>query len=240
MIKNIVVLKWNNDSKNFLVEKDTVCVEENYELYIDDKYITRISASPSNLKELGVGYAVSEGYLQPETIKKVILEDDNIIVIKKNIKCAMNSLQKNDLEYSSANTTNKSYKTYTLYLETISKIMNYMSEIKGIWEITGGTHWACLFDFKGDEIITIEDIGRHNAVDKVIGHSILNNISLANKILVSSGRTSYNMVKKVVTSNIPVLLSKSPSTDKGINLARKNNIVLIGFARKNRFTVYSG
>ncbi len=222
VIKKVITNYWTNNTSN--INEDVVCVEEEYKLYIGDDYITNLTASPNNLKELGVGYVISEGYLKPENIVDAQINNDKITIIAK--KSNKTNLKKED--------------NLKLSLKTVLKIIQYMATIEGIWKITGGTHWACLFDLKGNEITTIEDIGRHNAVDKVIGYGILNNIDLKDKILVSSGRMPYSMVKKAVNANISMILSKSPSTDKGIQLAKNNNIILIGFARKNRFTVYSG
>ena len=224
-IKKVITFNWNENTSK--IAEDFVCIEENYELYINNKFISNLTASPNNLKELGVGYVISEGYLKPDDIGDVHIRDTKIIVIAEKSN-KMNLKENNDIN------------NINLPLKTIFKIMEYMSNITGIWKITGGTHWACLFDLDGNEIITIEDIGRHNAVDKVIGYGILNNINLKDKILVSSGRLPYMMVKKVVNAKIPIIISKSPSTDKGIELAKNNNITLIGFARKNRFTVYNG
>ena len=225
-IKKVITFNWNENTSK--INEDFVCIEKNYELYINNKFISNLIASPNNLKELGVGYVISEGYLESEDIKDVHIMDTKITVIAEKSN-KMNLKEKNN-----------DINNINLPLKTIFKIMEYMSNITGIWKITGGTHWACLFDLDGNEIITIEDIGRHNAVDKVIGYGILNNINLKDKILVSSGRLPYMMVKKVVNAKIPIIISKSPSTDKGVELAKNNNITLIGFARKNRFTVYNG
>ncbi|AEH07043.1 formate dehydrogenase accessory sulfurtransferase FdhD [Methanothermococcus okinawensis] len=224
-IKKIKIINWDELTSRY--GEDYVCVENHYKLYINNKFIGNITASPNNLKELGVGHVISEGYLKPESIKDIHIDNNKITVItdELGIKLINNAKSGNNIK---------------IPLKTIFKIMKYMSNIRGIWNITGGTHWACLFDLNGNEIITIEDIGRHNAVDKVIGYGILNNINLDDKILVSSGRQPYGMVKKVINAKIPAIISKSPSTDKGIELAKDNDIILIGFARKNRFVVYNG
>ncbi|MEO2116886.1 MAG: formate dehydrogenase accessory sulfurtransferase FdhD, partial [Methanocaldococcus sp.] len=120
---------------------------------------------------------------------------------------------------------------------TLRKIISYEIKAK-YWEITGSFHWASLFDLKGNKIIFVEDIGRHNAVDKVIGYAILNNYNLNELILRYSGRIHYEIVKKAVNSGLNVIISKSPPTDKAINLAEENNILLIGFARNGRFNIY--
>ncbi|MBW9222071.1 formate dehydrogenase accessory sulfurtransferase FdhD [Methanothermococcus sp. SCGC AD-155-C09] len=230
MIKKISVLVWKGTPE---IKEDYICIEREYNIYINNKRISKITASPENLKELGVGHAIAEGYLKGIEVKDVHIKDNNIVVNAYN----SNSTNNNMATYKS----NKINKTpIKLPLSTILKIMGDMPRDKKIWELTGGTHWACLYDLNGNKIVSIEDIGRHSAVDKVIGYGILRGMDLRDKILVSSGRQPYMMVNKAINAKIPVIISKSPSMDRGIELARKNNLILIGFARGSRFTVYSG
>ncbi|HIP16969.1 MAG TPA: formate dehydrogenase accessory sulfurtransferase FdhD [Methanothermococcus okinawensis] len=230
MIKKLSVLVWKGTPE---IKEDYICIERDYNIYINNKKISKITASPENLKELGVGHTIAEGYLKGVDVKDVHIEDNNIVV--------------NTHTSNSANNETGNCERYLinkvpikLPLSTILNIMEDMLRDKKIWELTGGTHWACLYDLNGNKIVSIEDIGRHSAVDKVIGYGILRGINLRDKILVSSGRQPYMMVNKAMNANIPVIISKSPSMDRGVELARKNNLILIGFARRGRFTVYSG
>jgi FdhD protein len=220
MITKVNACKW--EGQLTLIE-DYVCVEEVYELYINNKFIDELVASPNQIKELGVGHAVCGGYISKNSIVNVHLDENKIYVESEEIK-----------------DSNEKLNQIKINIDTILKIIKTMPTLSKIWALTGGVHWAALFNTSGEVLAFSEDIGRHNAVDKVVGYAILNNINLGNCILASSGRQPYAMVKKLVNANIPIVITKSPPTDKGIKLARENNITLIGFARKNRFTIYSG
>ena len=84
-----------------------------------------------------------------------------------------------------------------------------------------------------------EDIGRHNAVDKVLGYAFLNNISTSDKCLLISGRVASEILIKAARANIPLLLSRSAPTGLTIELAEEMNIAMVGFARGQRFSIYS-
>jgi FdhD protein len=89
-------------------------------------------------------------------------------------------------------------------------------------------------------LVFAEDIGRHNAVDKVLGRCLLDGIAVADRILVTSGRTSSEILFKAAGSGIPVLISKSAPTDMGVELAQELGITLIGFVRGGGMNVYAG
>jgi FdhD protein len=112
------------------------------------------------------------------------------------------------------------------------------SIISEIWERTGGAHCSVLFS-DGRLIARSEDIGRHNTVDKVVGYAILNNIDLSTCVLGCSGRQPAVMVSKAANAGIPIVISRSAPTDKGIRTADLAGVTLICFARGNRFTVYT-
>jgi len=108
-----------------------------------------------------------------------------------------------------------------------------------VFTLTGGVHAAAISDGK-NILFFSEDIGRHNAVDKVIGKTFLNGINFSITILLSSGRISLEIVKKAITAGIPVVLSRSAPTSLAIQTASVKNLTLIGFLRGKRFNIYSG
>ena len=106
------------------------------------------------------------------------------------------------------------------------------------FSVTGGTHQAAFSDGTGVRIF-FEDIGRHNALDKVIGKALLDDRDISRGVLVSTGRLSSEMVVKALRQRVPVLASRSAVTTNSIRLARESGLTLVGFARGDRMNIYS-
>ena len=115
-----------------------------------------------------------------------------------------------------------------------------MRSSQRIFDATGGLHAAALFDEHGKLILAREDVGRHNAVDKIAGWMFKEKISPADKIFYTTGRLTSEMVIKTVRMGIPILISRSGFTAWGVELARKANLTLIGRARGKRFVALAG
>jgi FdhD protein len=107
-----------------------------------------------------------------------------------------------------------------------------------LFKATGGVHGAALCD-ADNLLIFSEDIGRHNAVDKIFGECILKDISMDNRIIITSGRVSSEILLKVARASIPLLISKSATTNLAVKLANELGVTLIGFVRGERMNVYT-
>jgi FdhD protein len=123
--------------------------------------------------------------------------------------------------------------------ELIFSSLIEMQKNTHLFRETGGCHGAAIFDLEGNLVAVSEDIGRHNAIDKVIGTLLLKKEPFNNKILTSTGRLTGDSVLKAVRAQIPIVASLSAAIDSGIRLASSYGITLIGFARGKRMNIYT-
>ncbi len=202
---------------------DDICVEETFRLYLNDEFLVELVATPHQLKELGAGHITCEGLASGSTgvpkISDVYVVGDEIRVFTSEIKGP-----------------GRSGSDVTISKEDVFDIMR--TTTSKTWEKTGGTHCSVIFSDK-KLVAKSEDVGRHNTVDKVVGYAVLNNIDLSACVLGCTGRQPEAMVSKVANAGIPIVVSRSASTDKGIMAADVAGITLIGFARGDRFTIYT-
>jgi FdhD protein len=125
--------------------------------------------------------------------------------------------------------------------EVLVKLPDALRASQAVFGRTGGLHAAALFDASGNLLVLREDIGRHNAVDKVIGWALLENrMPLANAVLLVSGRGGFEIIQKAIVAGLPVVASVSAPSSLAVQLAREMSLTLIGFLRGRRFVVYAG
>jgi len=126
-----------------------------------------------------------------------------------------------------------------LDLALIPVLENRMRAAQALFQSTGGSHAAAIFDSEGDLLVIREDVGRHNAVDKAIGHLLRERALGKASILFISGRVSYEIVSKAAKANIPFLLAVSAPSTLAVELCREAGITLLAFCRGGKATVYS-
>ena len=125
--------------------------------------------------------------------------------------------------------------------ETIYALPEKLREAQGLFEATGGLHAAALFDAGGNLLALREDVGRHNATDKLVGWALLEGkLPLSENVVVVSGRSSFEILQKCLTAGVPIVCAVSAPSSLAVDVAREFGMTLVGFLRGHRFNVYAG
>jgi FdhD protein len=122
---------------------------------------------------------------------------------------------------------------------TLTQLMRDFQQAGRLWRLTGGVH-ACALAGSEGILLVAEDVGRHNAFDKIVGRAAMRGIALADKFVLTTGRLTAEIVSKAVACRIPMLVSRSAVTHLAVELARRFALTLVGFVRSGRMNVYSG
>ena len=247
---------------------DQLAVEEPLEIQLlaciagnrVQKSISVTMRTPGHDKELAAGFLFTEGIIRNNQevlfIKQEAFDKNKILVgLQENVNPNIQKMERNFYTTSSCGVCGKSsidaIKTISVYnnepdaiclkAEMFYSIQDIVREKQTIFDSTGGLHASALFDLHGNLIILHEDVGRHNALDKVIGASLLNEeLPLNDTILLLSGRASFELVQKASMAGIKVIIAVGAPSSLAVELAKECNITLIGFLRDERFNIYSG
>jgi FdhD protein len=233
-------------SSEFKEIEDIIAEERRIKIFVNDNEIVSLSASPFQIKELIVGFLMTEDILKgdwcsneifidynKEEIEVKVLLDGFVSLEGKTITsgCMASVSFIKELSAKINNTT---------FLVDIQSLFNLFKDFQlnsVLYRTTGCIHSAALAE-KEKILFIAEDIGRHNAVDKVIGWALLNKIPFQDKIILVSGRISSEMVLKAARWKIPIIVSRTAPTSLAIEIGEKVGLTIIGFLRGNRFNVY--
>jgi len=231
-----------------------------------DNSISITMRTPKNDEDLIVGLLFSEGIINKNSeIEKVEFLGDKVgkFKLKNKIRATLNSGENLDLKHLRRNfLTNSSCgvcgKTSMDSLEIIckkkinknipkikksliTKIPDLLRKSQSQFSKTGGIHASALFNKDGKALIIKEDVGRHNALDKVIGYSLRNSIfDDKNQFIACSGRLSFELVQKTLIANIGLLMGVGAPTSLAVDLAKRFDMTLIGFVKSDSFNIYCG
>ncbi len=239
---------------------DQVAVEEPLEIRIGNQPFVVTMRTPGNDEELAAGFMTSEGYTNSKTDFRKIdrcplsSNPENTIRIRLGDKVDEKSIESR--RYSAVSSScgicgktsidaiGSSFSAIESKLKVNRRLLfelpERLREKQVVFDRTGGLHSSGLFDRDGKLICLREDVGRHNALDKVIGYALLNGIwPLEKHMLLVSGRVSFEIIQKALAARIPIVAAVSAPSSLAIAVAREHGITLIGFLRPPKMNVYS-
>ncbi|MFQ5646819.1 MAG: formate dehydrogenase accessory sulfurtransferase FdhD [bacterium] len=232
--------------------------EEPLALIVNDEPYVTMMRLPGNEKELVTGFLFTEGIIG--SIDDVFYlkhcgsgtdEEQNRVDVKLAPHCKLDSNRRiesrsacglcsrtfiNDLtEGLPSLEENK----LSVSVPVLKRIEKELASHQPLFQQTGAVHGAALYDNSGSLSVIKEDIGRHNALDEVIGHALIRGWNLSGKILISTGRASFEMAYKTIRAGIPVMASVSAPTSMALEVSRRLGLTLVGFFRKEGFNIYA-
>ena len=251
-----------------MTQVDQLAIEEPLEIQLQygaadsriNKSISVTMRTPGHDLELATGFLFTEGIIRSNREILFIEQDDVdknriIIGLQEAANPDIQKLDRNFYTTSSCGVCGKSsidaIKTISEYrgqpdniclkAEMLYPLHDIVRDRQAIFDTTGGLHATALFDLEGNFVMLSEDVGRHNALDKLIGAALLNDqLPLTKNILLLSGRASFELIQKASMAGIKVITAVGAPSSLAVELAKECNITLIGFLRDERFNIYSG
>ena len=233
--------------------EDVIVREVPITIYFNKEEIVTILCSPNQIRELTVGFLVSEGFIKNLEDLHTIghhCEENTIRVegrarpgqqeiLQRRIMSSCCGKSRISFNFENDGSLVKVQKSKVqITLDEALYFANYLDHNSAIFKETGGTHNGGVGS-AGKVSYVCYDIGRHNVLDKIMGQAILQGVDLSDQVLFFSGRVSSEILIKVAKMNISFLIARSAPTDMTIALAEDLNITLIGFARGNRMNIYT-
>lgn len=239
---------------------DIAVIEEPLEIYLDGERYYLTMRTPGDEIFLALGYCFSQGiiasagdvsridYCREQTGNKIEIQlqpgkknEYEIIPKLKNLPaysscgiCGQEMVEDSNLELLERDVT------FFLDNNGINKMLDDLERAQELFKMTGGAHAAALFNRNTEMIAFAEDIGRHNAVDKALGKLVFAEKLKDVTVILLTSRLSFEMVQKAGRTGAEILIGMSTATSLGIELARKTNLTLIGFADRDRGNIYTG
>jgi len=252
------VLRWIDGSQP-TVALDDLAAEEPLEIQVETHPISVTMRTPGNDEELAAGFLLSEGLLSNRAqIAKIVPYPrnpaGNVInfFLTPDVQVDFARLTRHVFASSSCglcgtatiDAVHKAFPPVTAGFHVSASILlgipPALRDQQPRFDRTGGLHAAGLFTHEGEAVVIREDVGRHNAVDKVLGYALLENrLSLDQHILAVSGRASFEIVQKALAARISVVVAVSAPSSLAVDFAQKSGQTLVGFTRADRLNVYS-
>jgi FdhD protein len=231
-------------------ERLAVCAEYPVAIGVNGAHIATIACSGADLRELCTGFFVSEGLIKsPDDIESFTFDEDTLAV---DVRLA-GGVDPGD-RFSAARIVTGGGRArkgapdiaFTravlprIRADVVRRVIGEFLRFSTLHDLTHGVHSAALYSLDGERLIFFDEIGRHNAIDKVIGRALMRSVSLENTMLFSTGRISSEIACKVITSGAPVFISRASPTDYAAELLRRFNVLTLCRAREDGFLVING
>jgi FdhD protein len=230
--------KWAHDST--AVPKEMALT-----IYINSTELVTILCTPTKLNCLVLGFLYSEGIISgmSDVTSMRVCEEDSLADVKLS-KSGYTPPARRTLAsgcgggVSFATELQKVESQVTVKPEEVFSLMKQLNEKAELYRFSGGVHTSALCN-NSNVLVVAEDIGRHNTLDKIMGECLLTKLATEDKLLLTTGRISSEMLSKAARMRTPIIVSRSSPTDRSISLAEKSGITLIGYVRGSRLSVYS-
>jgi FdhD protein len=233
--------------------EDVLAVEEPLEIRIGERPVSVTLRTPGEDFDLAAGFLFTESILHSHDDVASIRHwaSPNVVRVDLNVSVDLQRLQRHFYSTSSCGVCGKvsidALRVQTTPLdsnvrvsrEAIHNLGDALRAEQRAFDATGAIHAAGVFDAEGALLRVREDIGRHNAVDKVIGSYFREGVALDQHLLFVSGRTSFEIIQKAIVARIPIVAAVGAPSSLAVELAQEFNLTLLGFVREGRFNVYS-
>jgi FdhD protein len=243
------------DGDNVVERPDTLAVEEPLEIRVAGRPVSVTMRTPGHDLDLALGFLLTEGVIDdPADVTAAIACAENVVDIATTDAAAARVVGRRFYTSSSCGVCGKesidAIRTRSPYdvsadglvvdRDVLTSLTDRLRDAQRIFDRTGGLHAAGLFTSAGDMLCLREDVGRHNAVDKVVGWALQERrIPLAGTILQVSGRASFELVQKAALAGVPMLAAVSAPSSLAASLADGIGMTLVGFLRGDSFNVYA-
>ncbi|MCZ2130440.1 MAG: formate dehydrogenase accessory sulfurtransferase FdhD [Bacteroidia bacterium] len=236
--------------------EDLVSVEEPLQIVVNGKPSTITMRTPGDDVALALGFLFTEGMIHAYAqIKYAASSDENTVsIITEGTRLPVQTIERNFYSTSSCGVCGKAsvdqiaaksqYLNFGCELRVnyreLMALPDKLREVQEVFEMTGGLHACAIFDASGRYIRHNEDVGRHNALDKLIGYALQDeHLPLAVHVLLLSGRASFELVQKASMAGIQMIVAVGAPSSLAVSLAEKNGITLVGFVKRSGFNIYS-
>lgn len=244
----------------FVSVEAPVVAEYPITLLINGSPFISIACSGTDLELLALGHLMTEGiFKSPEEIEAINVDEENLVIdVETGLDeelmerlfrvhtissgCGQGRPSYSGQAKDKLETTSPMSKATEKYV-TAAVICPCVTEFLRTSELhkkTGGVHSAALYSTDGRRIVFFNEIGRHNAVDKLIGYAVRRSLPLGEAMILSTGRLSSEIISKAIAAKTPIVVSKASPTSLSVEMARESGIVMIGNVKGRKFRVYSG